>query len=150
VPPSPQEPRDIATGAFGIAEGDPVWWVAVDVGTDVSSVKVTFADGSSDQMVPVGGVAVLAHHVAAATAGSGQGLSVVRGTLELVGTDGGAPTTVALPSPTIGSVPPSGPVPAPVTSPPATGTTTAPSSGSGSGVVGATGPIACPMASSVP
>ena len=50
-------------GVFGISEGAPTQWVAVATGPDVGSVKVTFADGSTDEMQPVEGFAVLAHGI---------------------------------------------------------------------------------------
>jgi hypothetical protein len=95
---SPQsEPQDLATGTFGVSEGDPVWWVAVEVGADVTSVQMTFPDGASDQMAPVDGIAVLAHKVSAAVASSGTGPDVVRGTLQLLGSGQSVVATVTLP-----------------------------------------------------
>ena len=49
-----------SSGAFGVVEGAPVWWLSMIVGSDVGTVKATFADGSTDQMAPVDGVVVLA------------------------------------------------------------------------------------------
>jgi hypothetical protein len=89
--------NELATGVFGVVEGDPVWWVAVEVGTDVTSVRMTFPDGTSDEMAPVGGVAVLAHRVAPAVASADTGPYEVRGTLELLGADGTVLDTVTLP-----------------------------------------------------
>jgi hypothetical protein len=94
---APGVPSGLATGVFGIAEGDPVWWVAVEVGTDVTSVRMTFPEGTSDEMAPVGGVAVLAHRVAPAVASAGTGPYEVRGTLDLLGAGGVVLNTVTLP-----------------------------------------------------
>ncbi len=89
VPPTSSQPRaepagflDSSSGSFGVLEGDPVWWVGVEVSTEVTSVKATFSDGSSDTMPPIGGVAVLAAHVGA------QAGTDVQGTLELLGSGG--------------------------------------------------------------
>jgi hypothetical protein len=96
VAPSTQ-PQAVVTGTFGVAEGDPVWWVAVEVPSDVTSVQMAFPDGSTDQMAPVGGVAVLAHRVTPAVAAAGTGPYTVRGTLQLLGTDGAVVGTVSIP-----------------------------------------------------
>ncbi len=93
----PVEPSALETGAFGVLEGDPVWWVAVEVGTDVSSVQMTFPDGTTDEMAPVDGVAVLAHRLAPAVASVATGPYEVRGTLELLGADGSVMDSVTLP-----------------------------------------------------
>jgi hypothetical protein len=45
----------------GAAEGAPVWVATVEVESSVAQVRVTFADGKTDQMVPVKGWAALAH-----------------------------------------------------------------------------------------
>ncbi|HUY22021.1 MAG TPA: hypothetical protein VMV22_06745 [Acidimicrobiales bacterium] len=103
-----QEPQQLSAGAFGVVEGDPVWWVAVEVGSDVASVRMTFADGSVDQMAPVDGIAVVAHRVSAATASTGTGPYDVRGTLDLLGADGGTVATAGLPQ-----TPPPTPTPTP-------------------------------------
>jgi hypothetical protein len=117
----PGGPSELATGVFGVAEGDPVWWVAVEVGTDVTSVRMTFPDGTSDEMAPVGGVAVLAHRVAPAVASAGTGPYEVRGTLELLGAGGVVLNTVTLPEQ---SAPV--PVPTPLSVPGSGGTQTLP------------------------
>jgi len=108
APSPPSETRQLETGTFGVIEGDPVWWVAVEVASDVTSVQMTFPDGSTDQMAPVGGVAVLAHRVSTAVAGAGSGPYVVRGTLQLV-RSGGVISTVTLPE-----TPSPGPIPGPL------------------------------------
>jgi hypothetical protein len=108
------EPLAIGSGTFGVVEGDPVWWVAVEVGSEVTSVEMMFPDGSTDQMAPVDGVAVLAHRVTAAVASAATGPYEVRGTLQLLGAGGTVLGTVSLPQePT--SVP--GPVPVPLPEP---------------------------------
>jgi len=119
--PAASEPQDVSSGAFGVAEGGPVWWVAVRVGSEVASVKMAFADGSADQMVPVDGIAVLAHRIAPASAGSDP--STVSGTLELIGAGGATLATVTLPAS-------AGPVPTP--SPGSGGSGGSGSAGSGS------------------
>jgi hypothetical protein len=96
-PSSPGQPRQLSSGAFGVVEGDPVWWVAVEVGTDVTSVRMTFPDGAADEMAPVNGIAVLAHKVAPALASAATGPYAVRGTLEMLGAGGSVLDTVSLP-----------------------------------------------------
>jgi hypothetical protein len=93
----PSQPQELATGTFGVLEGDPVWWVAVEVGPGVTSVQMTFPDGASDQMAPVNGIAVLAHRVSVAVASVDPGPDVVRGSLRLLGSGGGVVATVSLP-----------------------------------------------------
>jgi hypothetical protein len=111
------EPLAIDSGAFGVVEGDPVWWVAVEVSSDVTSVEMTFPDGSTDQMAPVDGVAVLAHRVTAAVASAGTGPYDVRGTLQILGAGGTVLSTVTLPqTPTSAPGPVAVPLPAPVPS----------------------------------
>jgi hypothetical protein len=93
-----------------VQEGDPVWWVAVEVDSSVTSVRMTFPDGSTDQMAPVGGIAVLAGHVSPTVASADPGPYVVRGTLDLFAADGSVVKTVTLPEQPV-------PVPAPVPGP---------------------------------
>ncbi len=50
---------------FGVMEGDPAAWVAVKADAAVARVRVRFADGATDEMVPVEGYAVLAHRTTA-------------------------------------------------------------------------------------
>jgi hypothetical protein len=104
-------PQAIDTGTFGVSEGDPVWWVAVEVDSSVTSVQMTFPDGSTDQMAPVDGVAVLAHRVTPAVASAGTGPYVVRGSLQLLSTTGAVLGTVALPAGQ--SIPSPAPTPTP-------------------------------------
>jgi hypothetical protein len=110
------EPGAVVSNAFGVTEGAPVWWVAVAVGPDVANVQMTFADGSTDRMSPVDGVAVLAHQVDPGVAASDSGPYNVRGTLTLFDSSGTVITTVSLPRSTspVVSLPlqsPSSPVP---------------------------------------
>jgi hypothetical protein len=97
TPPAASVPSALVPGVFGVSEGDPVWWVAVEVPSDVSSVQMTFPDGATDQMAPVGGIAVLAHRVTAGVATAQSGPYDVRGSLQLLGADGAVLDTVTLP-----------------------------------------------------
>ena len=90
-------PRQLVTGVFGVVEGDPVWWVAVEVGTEVTSVRVTFPDGATDEMAPVGGVAVLAHQRDRARGVGRHRALWVRGTLAAPRAGGSVLDTVTLP-----------------------------------------------------
>jgi hypothetical protein len=126
----------MSEAAFGVAEGDPVWWIAVQVGADVASAKATFADGSVDQMAPVDGVAVLAHHITAQVASTGSGPSTVRATLVLLGAGGEVLATVTFPEQ---PKPMPVPLPAPEPSPAGSGSTGTGSTGSASAGSGSTG-----------
>ena len=106
------EPKEATSGAFGVVEGDPVWWVALQVGGEVATAQVTFTDGSSDEMAPVGGVAVLLHHVAESGTGSSDPYSV-QGTVTLSDGSGNVIGNVTLPQ-----VPTVVPMPLPDPSPP--------------------------------
>ncbi|HEY5250618.1 MAG TPA: hypothetical protein VIJ09_03110 [Acidimicrobiales bacterium] len=105
------EPIASTAGAFGVTEGAPVWWTAVQVGPDVAKVTMTLADGSTDQMTPVDGVAVLAGQIDEATASEGDGPYEVRGTMRLLDADGTVVKTVTFPAAA------STPVPLPVSVP---------------------------------
>ncbi len=122
------KPLSASSGAFGVVEGTPVWWVAVSVATEVSTVQMTFADGSSDQMTPVGGVAVVARGIDASAASSGNGPYDVTGTLRLLDASGAVLDTVTFPQvvPTPIPVPEPGPITNPVVTPanPSTTSTT--------------------------
>ncbi|MFZ0664381.1 MAG: hypothetical protein WAM97_01405 [Acidimicrobiales bacterium] len=52
---------DVQIGEFGVTEGKPATWVEAEVGPAAKEVEVSFADGSTDEAAPAGGVAVLAH-----------------------------------------------------------------------------------------
>jgi hypothetical protein len=111
-------PQDITTGPFGVLEGDPVWWVAVEVASDVTAVKMTFPDGSTDQMAPVDGIAVVAGRITPAVASADPGPYTVRGTLTLLGAGGAVLDTITLPEQSA-PIPVPGPEPLPA---PANGT----------------------------
>ncbi|HUJ64032.1 MAG TPA: hypothetical protein VLX59_00735, partial [Acidimicrobiales bacterium] len=89
------QPEALSSGAFGVVEGDPVWWVAVQVGSEVAQVEITFADGSSDEMTPVGGIALLAHHIVATTLSTDP--YSVKGSLTFTDASGNVLDTVTLP-----------------------------------------------------
>jgi len=114
---SATEPSGGTSGAFGVAEGTPVWWIAVSVGPEVTRVQVAFADGSTDQMSPIGGVAVLAHQINPSVATAGDGPYEVRGTLQLLGASGAVIDTVTFPEPAPTPTPVPEPMPAPGTPP---------------------------------
>jgi len=97
------EPQSTDSGTFGVVEGDPVWWVAMHVDTDVATGRVTFADGSTDTMAPVDGTVVLAHHVAASATSDPYD---VAGTVQLLDASGNVLRTVTLPQPPVVSPPP--------------------------------------------
>jgi hypothetical protein len=59
----PLAPVVASSGFIGVSEGSPAAWAVVQVGRDVARVRATFAEGAVDEMEPVAGVAVLAHHV---------------------------------------------------------------------------------------
>ena len=105
------EPIASTSGTFGVTEGAPVWWAAATVGPEVANVTMTFADGSTDQMSPVDGVAVLAHQIDVATASSPNGPYEVRGTMTLFDAHGAVMKTVTFPAAS------PAPVPLPVTVP---------------------------------
>jgi hypothetical protein len=130
------EPEGSASGAFGVQEGDPVWWMAVVVGQDVSTVRARFSDGSSDSMTPVNGVAVLAHHIGGLSSSTDP--YQVTGTLDMLDSKGGQIGSFGLPQaePT--------PLPAPAL-PPAKG-----SSGAGGAPITATGTVSSQGASAPP
>lgn len=147
TPDAGTDPQSISTGTFGVVEGDTVWWVAIAVGSDVATGQVTFADGSTDQMAPVEGVVVLAHHISIAPTWNPYN---VRGTLQLLDSSGSVVRTVILPAPPVSNPPPLPvPMPAPMPAPmPQTGAQTG-SSGTASTASGPAslplGVIACPM-----
>jgi hypothetical protein len=126
-------PQSTSAGTFGVVEGDPVWWVAMKVGSDVATSQVTFSDGSTDTMAPVGGVVVLAHHMATSATSDPY---TVRGTVQLLDTSGTVLQTITLPQPPV-TIPPPVPVPLryPTPEPPTAGGVSA----SGSGTVSSPG-----------
>lgn len=110
TPNAAAEPVAGISGTFGVPEGAPVWWVAVSVGPEVTGTQMTFADGSTDQMAPVNGVAVLAHQIDPSVVSSGDGPYDVRGTLRLLDSSGAVIRTVTFPEAT----PPPTPILAPL------------------------------------
>jgi hypothetical protein len=118
------EPLAATSGAFGVVEGAPVWWIAVSVGSEVASVQVTFADGSTDEMSPVGGAAVLAHQIDPSVATSGDGPYEVSATLQLLDDSGAVIDSVTFPEPP--PTPAPGPIPAPEPVPGSTSSTSVP------------------------
>jgi hypothetical protein len=57
---SPDTVEVLGTGSFGTVEGAPVGWVAVWVGSGVTSVQLSVGGTAVDAMAPDGGVVVLA------------------------------------------------------------------------------------------
>jgi hypothetical protein len=58
---APSSMQLLGTGSFGQAEGGPVGWVALAVGSNVSSVRLESATGTVvDTMAPISGMVVLA------------------------------------------------------------------------------------------
>ena len=76
-------------------------------------MQATFADGSTDEMAPVDGVAVVAHQIDATAAPGGDPYEV-RGSLQLLDSSGAVIDDVTFPEP---SPPTPLPAPAPDTSP---------------------------------
>ena len=58
--PSPDTVEPLGVGSFGTAEGAPVGWVAVWVGSGVASVQLSSGGTAVDAMAPNSGIAVLA------------------------------------------------------------------------------------------
>src|SRR5207237_6367326 len=50
----------VSRGMFGTREGAPGSWLAVRIDGSPAAVRAVFANGASDEMIPVGGWAVLA------------------------------------------------------------------------------------------
>ena len=50
----------VASGGFGVAQGQPAVWAAVQTSSKVASVRADFGGGGHDTMKPVRGFAVLA------------------------------------------------------------------------------------------
>lgn len=140
-------PLAITTGAFGVVEGGPVWWVAMAVPDTVARADVTFADGSTDTMVPVSGVVVLAHHVALATTATGSDPYDVQGSVQLLDASGDVVTTVTIP---VQPQPVPGPLPAPAPATSVPSDATPPTPGldptEPAGTSPSDAPSACPLA----
>jgi hypothetical protein len=128
--PTPSAVEILGSGSFGTAEGAPVGWVAVWVGSGVTSVTLSEGGQVTDSMAPESGVAVLALPGDATLAGatvvgydqSGAAVSTVPLTQAPVTEDpavcAGLPTTS--PPSSVPVTTPSTPanVPTPVQSPP--------------------------------
>ncbi len=52
--------KEVSSDVFGLPEGDPVGVVVASTSSSVTTVKVTFAGGATDQMAPTGGWVALA------------------------------------------------------------------------------------------
>jgi len=50
----------VTSGGFGVTQGEPVVWVALQTSKRVASVRADFAGGDADEMKPTDGIAVLA------------------------------------------------------------------------------------------
>ncbi len=97
---------------FGVMEGDPAAWAAVKADAGVAQVRVRFADGATDEMVPVDGYAVFAHRTAAPTptqpqtkppsspeeADAMMKASIPQGSAEALDVTGAVLSTIDLPS----------------------------------------------------
>jgi hypothetical protein len=105
VLPDPNPVTVVSRNPVGITEGSPIATVTVQAAAGVATVVATFGDGSSDQMAPVDGWAVLAHRVptlgaALSSADSVRALDANGAVLASV------PTTPAQPSPECEPKPP--------------------------------------------
>ena len=103
----------LGTGSFGTAEGAPVGWVAVWVGSGVASVQLTAGGTPIDSMAPDGGVVVLA-------APGDAGLADAT----VVGLDPSGATVDSVPVGQAATPDGAGSCPAPVSTPPVSTTTT--------------------------
>lgn len=75
---------DVQIGEFGVTEGKPASWLEAEVGPQVKDVEVRFADGSTDNDSPAGGIGVAAEVGSPETVfGNGKQAS-----LEVLGTGG--------------------------------------------------------------
>jgi hypothetical protein len=58
----PSEPLShLSVGMFGVPESSPATFVTVQTGPGVATVRLRLPSGATDEMAPIGGVAVLAH-----------------------------------------------------------------------------------------
>ena len=113
------DPEQLSSGTFGVGEGAPVWWVAVEVASDVAHAQVTFADGTTDDMVPVDGIVALAAPVTA-DARTNSDPYTVRATVTFSDASGRVLSTQTLPLPTPTPAPTPAPVPLPMPVTPST------------------------------
>jgi hypothetical protein len=72
-------PLSGSVGLIGQAEQSPVWVATTHSGTGITLVRAHFSDGSTDEMAPVNGWAVLAHGAATAAAKTGPATATVEG-----------------------------------------------------------------------
>ncbi len=111
--PSPSTVEVLGTGSFGTAEGTPVGWVAVWVGSGVASVQLSVGGVTADTMTPEGGIVVLAASGNVALNGA-----------SVVGLDGGGATVDSVPVGPAATPDSASGCPTPVSIPPVTPTTT--------------------------
>ncbi len=113
----------LGSGSFGLVEGAPVSWVAVSVGGEIATVRLTSGGTPLDAMAPVSGVVVLT-----ATGGSGLAGASLVGVDQSGATVATTPAVQSAPPGDAGGCPPTTPPPTapPPTVPATTTTTTAP------------------------
>jgi hypothetical protein len=102
---TPQQPNPVLVeqaSVAGLVEGSPIWLATVRAGSAVAKVVAHFPDGSTDEMAPVKGWAVLAHHAS----GRIVAVNITSGTLQAFGTHGQLLGTVSLAQ--VQNVPPRG------------------------------------------
>jgi hypothetical protein len=111
---SPGDPSATLSGMVAVVgqqEQAPVWTANAHASAGIATVRVRFADGSTDQMAPVDGWVALAH-----TAPAGLAKGPTKATLEGLDPQGKVVTTIQLDDTQGGFVKPSlaCPIPAPV------------------------------------
>ncbi len=126
----------LGAGSFGAAEGGPVGWVAVQVGTGIASVRFGSGGGPGDTMAPSSGVAVLAAPGGSSAAGADvtgldpQGATVATASSAQVSGGSGCrapvPPTATPPTSPSTTVPPTTPSTTTTTTPATTPATTPP------------------------
>ena len=107
-PPADPSAAPWTSGSFGLAEGDPVWWVVAVVPSPVQRATVAFDGGATDSSPVTAGVVALAAPVAPSSG------TVPAGTLTLL--DGAGHVLAALPLEHQAPVPGPGPQPVPARS----------------------------------
>jgi len=129
---------DATTGVVGLGEGSPVWVVTARAGAGVAQVRMTFADGKTDGMAPVGGWVTLAH-IAPPGSTSQPVVSSdlgVTGTLQALDPSGKVLGTVTLTDKTVEPLTPKCLPSPPASVPGGTGTVTPQTVTSGGAVIG--------------
>jgi len=130
---SPKAPFDsVQPMTLGVAEGAPVWVVTTKTTAAAVKVRVTFADGKTDQMAPVAGWAALAHVAPAEKAPAAAPPALPTGTVDALDAAGKVVGSVSL----LEAVN----VPKPLPSPPQTVTGSSSSAGGAPAVAGTTIP----------